>query len=144
MALHHGKKEQFEKGQKVPGSYYGTIWLKAHCRIMWEVQEGEGNCRVLTRRKDNLGVCRERITLHYDSQSCTCTMKEEGDQTAKGRLVAYLTTFPPATSLSTQEISKQLGISLRTLKTLFNDPDVLRFVTLERCNGKPTIWRIKG
>lgn len=144
MALHHGKKEQFEKGQKVPGSYYGTIWLKAHCRVMWEVQEGENKSRVLTKRKDNLGVCRDKITLHYDHQSCTCSMEEEGDQTAKGRLIAHLGTFPPGCGLTSGTIADNMHISLRTLKTLFNDPDVLRLVDLERKNGCPTIWKVKG
>lgn len=144
MALHHGKKEQFEKGQKVPGSYYGTIWIKAHCRIMWEVQEGPDKSRILTKRKDNLGVCRERITLHYDHQSCTCGMEEEGDQTAKGRLLAHLLTFPRNTELTSNELAEQMKVSLRTLKNLFNDPDVLRLVDLERRDGKPTVWKIKG
>lgn len=143
MALHHGKKEQFEKGQKVPGSYYGTIWIKAHCRIMWEVQEGPDKSRVLTKRKDNLGVCRDTITLHYDHQSCTCTMKEEGDQTAKGRLLTHISQFPANSAWTSNEIADQMHVSLRTLKTLFNDPDILRLVTLERCNGKPTVWRVK-
>lgn len=144
MPLHHGKKEQFEKGQKVPGSYYGTIWLKAHCRIMWEVQEGADKSRVLTKRKDNLGVCRETITLHYDHQSCACSMAEEGDQTAKGRLIGHLAQFPAGHGLTSGMLADQMKISIRTLKTLFNDPDVLRLVDMERRNGCPTIWKIKG
>lgn len=144
MALHHGKKEQFEKGQKVPGSYYGTIWLKAHCRIMWEVQEGPSKSRTLIKHKDNLGVCRDKITLHYDHQSCTCTMEEEGDQTAKSRLLAHLGKFPAGHGLTSGMIADEMHISLRTLKSLFNDPDVLRLVDLERFNGRPTLWKIKA
>lgn len=71
-------------------------------------------------------------------------MEEEGDQTAKGRLIAHLAQFPAGFGLTTAIIAEQMKISLRTLKNLFNDPDVLRLVDLERRNGCPTIWKVKA
>jgi hypothetical protein len=70
-------------------------------------------------------------------------MKEEGDQTAKDRLLLHLQQFPPDSTWTSNEIAGQMKVSLRTMKNLFNDPDVLRLVTLERSPGRPTVWRIK-
>jgi hypothetical protein len=144
LAFHHGKKEQFDQsGQKIPSAYYGAIWIKAHTRIMWRAEKSgpDGSARTLHKEKDNLGVCLDEINLHYDHHTCLCTMVEDGDSSAKGRLHAFLQSLPVGADCTTDYIATKLKLAKRTLRALFNDTAILSLVVLVRQPGKPTVWR---